>query len=162
MKTINFLIALLIMFLFTTLSFAQTKITRGFSVVEDFGTVTNSGQETAYLDLRGWKTVDSVSVALVAVNETDVDTINFYPGVYTGDGFKPDAAASVLYQAVTINIADGSTDVENLVTADATKLTGVALRGFNGVKAVIEIAAAGNDATDPNALYIHWRIWGTK
>jgi len=162
MNTKHFLIALLTLVIFSVISFAQTKSSRGFSVVENFGTVSNAGQETAYLDLRGWKTVDSVSVALVAVNETDVDTVNFYPGVYTNQGFISDAAASVLYQAVTINIADGATDVENLVTSDATKLTGAVLRGFNGIKAVIEVAAAGSDATDPNALSIHWRIWGTK
>lgn len=170
MKHSKFLFAfVLIALLFSIFSFEasaqrQTKIEKGFSVVEYLGTVANGSQETAYLDLRGWSKVDSVSVSLSATNETDVDTVNFYIGNWTPTGgFVSDAAAGVLYQASTLDVAAGGTDFLNLVTSNATKLTGVALRGCNGVKAVIEMQnSSGNDATDPNALYIAWRIYGVK
>lgn len=154
--------ALFLVLLFAVLAFPQSKQVRGFSVVEDLGTQANSAQETVYLDLRDWKSVDSVTVSLSAVGEIDVDTINFYIGNFTPDGFISDAAAGVLYNAVTLNLADGATDYELLLTTGATVLTSGALRGCNGIKGVIEIAAAGSDATDPNALYIHWKIHGTK
>ena len=152
----------LILTLFLSLNLFAQKTTRGFSVVEDLGTQANAAQETCYLDLRDWKSVDSVVVSISAVNETDVDTVNFYLGNFTNDGFICDAVAGVIYQAITINIADAATDFELLLTSGASVLTGTAIRGANGIKAVIEVGAAGNDATDPNALYIHWRIYGTK
>lgn len=160
-----FAILMLVVTLFQFESFAQrqTKITKGFSVSEYLGTVANSSQETAYLDLREWSKVDSVVVSLSATNETDVDTVNFYIGNYTPTGgFVSDAAAGVLYQASTLDVAASGTDFLALLTSNATKLTGAALRGANGIKAVLEVSAAGNDATDPNALYINWRIYGTK
>lgn len=137
--------------------------TKGYSVVFDLGTVTNSGQETGYLDLRGWSKIDSVTVSLSATNETDIDTVNFFLGNYTQDGFVKDAAAGVIYQASTIDVANAATDFLNLVTSvNTTPLTGVALRGCNGLYFEIEAQATGNDATDPNALYIHFKIHGTK
>lgn len=160
----NILASLIVIFI--TMAFvqtpAQTKIVKGFSVVEDLGTLANSGQETAYLDLREWKTLDSVVVSLSARGEIDVDTCNFYVGNYTNDGFIVDASAGVLYQAVTLDVAASATDFLLLTTSNATKLTGTALRGVTGIKAVIEGASSGSDATDPNALYICWRIYGTK
>lgn len=160
----NLFASLLVLFLAVAIiqPQAQTKITKGFSVVEDLGTMANSGQETAYLDLREWKTLDSVVVSLSAKGEIDIDTCNFYVGNYTNDGFIMDATAGVLYQAVTIDLAAAATDFLLLTTSNATKLTGTALRGVTGIKAVIEGASSGNDATDPNALYICWRIYGTK
>lgn len=139
------------------------QIVRGAFVTQSFGTVANAAQDICYLDLRGWSKIDSVVVSVSAENETDLDTINFYIGNYTGQsGFVSDAVAGVLYQAITINIADAATDFEVLLTSDATVLTGVALRGANYIRAVIEAAAAGNDATDPNAYHINWHIFGTK
>lgn len=168
MKLINFLIAMLMVFILTAFISPPVKAqpnhqVKGFSVTEKLGTQANAAQETFYLDLRGWKSVDSVTVSVSASGEIDVDTVNFYIGNWTQDGFKPDAAAGVLYQAITINLADGATDFELLVASNATVLTGVALRGANGIKAVLEVGAAGNDATDTGqGLWFHWKIHGTK
>lgn len=163
MKSIkSFFAIFLLALLFTAFIFPQDKITNGFSVVEYLGTAANSSQKTAYINLSGWTQVDSVVVSIGATNETDIDTINFHLGMYTSKAFVVEAAAAVLYQAVTINIADAATDIEPLFTSNATKLTKAALRGYDGIKAVIEMASSGNDATDPNAVYILWRIYGVK
>ena len=167
MKSTNFLIALLMVFIVTAFIAQPVKaqpqqVVKGFSVTENLGTQANAAQETFYLDLRGWKSVDSVSVSVSCTGEIDVDTVNFYIGNFTSDGFISDAAGGVLYQAITLNVAAAATDFELLVTSNATVLTGVALRGCNGIKAVVEVGAAGNDAADPNALYFHWKIHGTK
>ena len=168
MRKTNFLIAMLMVFILTAfiaqpVNAQPQKKVSGFSVIENLGTQANSAQETFYLDLRGWKSVDSVTVAVSCTGEIDVDTVNFYIGNFTNDGFIPDAAGGVIYQAITLNVAASATDFELLVDANnVTVLTGAALRGANGIKAVVEIGAAGNDATDPNALYFHWKIHGTK
>lgn len=160
----QFCFAIVLTILLGAFAFAQPNLqVKGFSVIEKLGVQANSEQETIYLDLRGWKSVDSVTFSLSAVGEIDVDTVNFYLGNWTQDGFIPDASGGVLYQAATINLADGVSDFELLVTNTATVLTGVAIRGANGIKAVIEIAAAGNDATDTSqGLWAHWKIHGTK
>jgi hypothetical protein len=160
MKRVSFFLVILIA-LMSVMTFGQ-KTTRGFTVVEDLGTQANAAQETVYLDLRSWSRVDSIVVSLSAVGEIDVDTVNFYLGSFTNDGFISDASGGVLYQAVTIDVAAAGTDLQTLLSSNATLLTGVALRGATGIKAVIEIGAAGNDATDPNALYINWCIYGLK
>lgn len=168
MRKTNFLITMLMVFILTAFISPPVKAqlqqrVRGFSVTENLGTQANSAQETFYLDLRGWDTVDSVTVSVSCTGEIDVDTVNFYVGNWTNDGFIPDAAAGVIYQAITLNVAAAATDFELLVDAnDITVLTGAAIRGANGIKAVLEVGAAGNDATDPNALYFQWRIHGTR
>lgn len=165
-KTIcSLAIILLLAFLFVPQLSAQDKEVNGFSVVQNLGTAAVGSQKIAYLDLRGWKTVDSVGVSLSASGEIDVDTVNFYPGNYNNKGFRSDAAASVLYQAVTLDLADGVADGNfPLLTSNATKLTGAALRYCNGVEAVIEVQNTnGSDATDTGQnLTICWRIYGTK
>ena len=140
----------------------QNPLTKGYSVVFDLGTVANSSKKTGTLDLRGWSKVDSVTVSISASNETDIDTVNFWVGNYTQDGFIKDAAAGVLYQACALDIAVNITDFINLVTTGATRLTGSALRGCNAVYFEVEAASSGNDATDPNAAYLHFKIHGTK
>lgn len=168
MKNLKSLIGIFILLsfafvLFSSQASAQNNPqTKGYSVVYDLGTVTNSTQETGYLDLRNWQKIDSVTVSLSATNETDIDTVNFWIGNYTQDGFVKDAAAGVIYQASTLDVAAAGTDFLNLVTSNATPLTGLALRGCNGVYFELEAGASGNDATDPNALYIHFKIHGTK
>jgi len=162
----SLIFAILFAFLLTPIpeAQAQDKITKGFSVSEYLGTAANGSQKNAYLDLRDWETVDSVGFSFSCTGEIDIDTVNFYPGNYTFKGFKPDAAAGVLYQACAIDLAAGVSDGLVLqVTSNATKLTGAALRGANGIKAVIEIQnTSGNDATDPNELNVNWRIYGTR
>lgn len=164
----KFLFGFLALVLFTSFSFAQSdatssiKTVKGYSICFDFGTIANSGQETGYVDLRDWQSIDSVTVSLSASNETDIDTVNFWVGNWTNDGFISDASAGVLYQASTLDVAASATDFLNLVTTNATRLSKANLRGATGVKFQIEAQSSGNDATDPNALYIVFRIFGTK
>lgn len=153
---------ILLLFAFTDINAQQNPETEGFSVCFDLGTIANSTTYTGTLDLRGWSKIDSVTVSVSATNETDIDTLNMWVGNYTQDGFVSDAAAGVLYQAVSLNIADNASDFINLVTSNATKLTGSALRGANAVYFEVESASSGNDATDPNAAYIVFHIHGTK
>lgn len=168
----KFLFGFIALVLFTSFSFAQTisnttstvteKTVRGYSVCLDFGTVANSVTETGYVDLRDWKSVDSISVSISGYNEVDIDSVNFWVGNYTNDGFVVDAAAGVLYQACTLDVAASGSDFLNLVTSNATKLTKLALRGATGIKVQLESQATGNDATDPNACYLMFHIYGTK
>lgn len=167
MKQTKIFSFLMVLILLAGTLFAQTdktttgEVKKGAYVTQSFEGVANSATDICYLDLRGWKTVDSVVVSIAVENETDIDTVNFMRGTYF-DGFISDAAAGVLYQAVTLNVADAATDVEPLLTSNATVLSKAALRGFNYIKATIEAGAAGNDATDPNAMYLTWQIFGTK
>lgn len=168
----RFAVVLLALLLFTSFSFAQTisnttsttvkETVRGYSVCLDFGTVANSVTETGYVDLRDWKSIDSIAVSISGYNEVDVDSVNFWLGNYTNDGFICDAAAGVLYQASTLDVAASGSDFLNLVTTNATKLSKVALRGATGIKVQLESAASGNDATDPNDCWLMFHIYGTK
>lgn len=157
----------LILLLFGVTILAQTDGTvqkadvTNLGVAFDFGTVTNSTNEVSYLDLRGWKSVDSVVVSLSASNETDIDSVVFYLGNFGPYGFISDASAGALHQVSSLDVAASGTDFLVLETSGATLLTKSALRGVSAIKAVYK-ANTGNDATDPNKLVAFWRVYGTK
>lgn len=139
----------------------QRSEVTNLGVAFDFGTVTNGTNEVSYIDLRGWKSVDSIVVSLSASNETDIDSVVFYLGNLGPSGFIVDASAGALHQVSTLDVAAGGTDFLALLTSDATLLTKAALRGVSAIKAVYK-ANTGNDATDPNKLVAFWRVYGTK
>jgi len=156
MKRISFF--LVIFFALTVSSFAQYVVTR------DLGTLANNGQKTALFDLQAiqktanFTRVDSIVVTLAAIGEIDIDTLHVFPGVKvgnvteyaTGQGFT-----------VTINKDSAETVVERLLASNAG-VSGVNLRGYSYLKVWTKGAAAGNDATDPNRLYLVLNIYGTR
>ena len=147
------------LFLVIVLLFAFNMQAQERIKVLDFGTLTTYTAETKYLDLSGWSKIDSISILAVGTGEVDVDSIVVYGALQTTQGVWADVTVLGL-GTVTLNLADGTEDVELIVTSTATILTGVALRGLNGLKVVV-YPAAGCDATDPNKFMVAFQIWGT-
>lgn len=160
-------VSLIIVLFAIAVSFAQSDATvvksevTNLGVTFDLGTVTNGTNEVSYVDLRGWKSIDSIVVSLSASNETDIDSVVFYLGNLGPYGFIADASAGALHQVSLLDVAASGTDFVPLLTSDATLLTKGALRGVSAIKAVYK-ANTGNDATDPNKLVAFWRVYGTK
>jgi len=152
MKTI----ALFLVVLFASLTLAQDRIE-----VLDFGTIAQAVPETKTLDLRGWASIDSISVLAVGTGEVDVDSVDIYGAFQDPNGTGLWVDVTILGTAtVTLNLADGTEDIELLVASNATILTGIALRGLNALSVIVQ-PAAGSDATDPNNFKVVFQIWGT-
>ena len=151
MKKILFILP----FLFLTIQ-AQDRI-----LTLDYGTLTTAVPETQYLDLTGWSEIDSISILAIGTGEVDVDSIDIYPTYQDKLGQGVWADVTILGTAtVTLNLAAGVKDIEQLFSSNATILTGAALRGINGLKVTVQ-PAAGCDATDPNKFIVAFQIWGT-
>lgn len=132
------------------------------TVIKPLGTVSNSVDETGYLDLTGWSQIDSISVTFVAKGELDVDSVTVYRAVKVpGVGYKKDITVLGNF-TVTLDLADGVWDIEPLFVSNATVLNGAALRGVDAIYYVTRGATSGNDPTDPNAGWLMFQIWGTK
>jgi hypothetical protein len=154
----SFVLITLILMAFAIDVSAQYVVTR------DLGTLANNAQKNAYFDLQAiqktanFAKVDSIVVTLAAIGEIDIDTLHVFPGVKvgnvteyaTGQGFT-----------VTINKDSAETVVERLLTSNAG-VSGVNLRGYSYLKVWTKGAAAGNDATDPNRLYLVLNVYGTR
>lgn len=151
--------------------FISTTPVKGQAIkILNLATVANSVDETGYFNdftnfaqKHGYKTVDSIVVELYAENETDIDSFDVYPG-FSGQAdnvAESFYSATVLHYAVTINIADNGSTVELLKSSGATLLTKAALSGFNSLKFITRGAASGNDATDPNKVWVIFFVYGT-
>lgn len=118
-----------------------------------------------YAKQLGLTIIDSIEVAIYCENETDIDSVNLYLGMNaTNAGANESAYDAVLgTYTVTVNIADAATDYERLFVAatNATLLTGAAIRGYNSIKAVV-CPSTGNDATDPNKVWLLFYLYGSK
>lgn len=124
----------------------------------NFGTVANSVTETYYVSIDGWTKIDSISVVACGIGELDVDSIDMYVG-YGGGIYSSTAITAT----VTLDLADGVAGWQNIVSSNATQLTGAALRGVKAIKVVSRGATAGNDATDASQnFHVVFQIWGTK
>lgn len=152
------LIVILLVALFATFSFAQDRV-----IVKPLGTVANAVDETGFVDLSGWSKIDSISVTLAATGELNIDSVTIYGAAKVSNGkFIPDVTVLGNFTA-TLDLAAGVSDIEPLFVSNATLLTGAALRGFNAIKYLTRgDADGGNDATDPNAGWLLFQIWGTK
>lgn len=160
MKTIIslFLIGLLLSLAVPT--FGQDRV-----IVSDLGTVANSVDETGYVYFgNDWQKIDSVSVTIAASGELDMDSLTLYKAVFDPDEGVWYKDVSVLGNfTVTLNLADGVKDLEQLYSSNATLLTGASLRGINGLYYLTRGATSGNDPTDTGQhAKIIWHIWGTK
>lgn len=152
----------ILVFLFVALftSFAFTQDQTGRFIVLEYGTLASAIPETRNAWLGEWDRIDSISVTAVGTGEVDVDSIDFYKAYQGDDGIWVDV--SVLGTGtVTLNLADGVEDLEQILASDVTVLTGPALRGINALSVIVQ-PAAGCDATDPNDFKVLLEIHGTK
>lgn len=152
------LIAILLVALVATFSFGQDRV-----IVKSLGTVANAVDETGYVDLSGWSKIDSISVTFAATGELNVDSLTIYRAAKVSGGkFIKDVTVLGNF-TVSLDLAAGVSDIEPLFSSNATLLTGAALRGCNALYYLTRgDADGGNDATDPNAGWIVFQIWGTK
>jgi hypothetical protein len=165
-RTWSFIFILFSFLLLTSFSFPQQAAK---PYIMNFGTMAVYTPETGYFQFGkyaeqlGLTKIDSIEVAMYAENEVDVDSVNIYLGVNaTNDGVNESAYDAVLgTYTVTININDASTDYERLFVSNATIITGAAIRGYNSIKAVV-CPSTGNDATDPNKVWLLFYLYGTK
>lgn len=152
-------IFILFSMLFLASSFGQTYTYTSNGILVDFGTVANSGQETAYISLDKWSVVDSISVVVLGTGEMDVDTVSIYPGVTSGSGSWYNSTATHLVS--TIDLAASVKGTFRILSSNATQLNAGFMRGYNSLKVVLEVGASGNDATDPNKCLVAFQVWGT-
>jgi len=136
----------------------------------NFGTVANSVDETGYFHFGryaqklGFTAIDSIQISLFVEGEIDIDSLDCYLGVEGVNTNVADDAytATALTYTVTLNVAAAAEGVERLLVDNATLLTSAAIRGYNSVKIITRGATAGNDATDPNKLWVMFFIYGKK
>ena len=161
--------ALFALLLLTSIASAQK------TEIQNLGTIINStagtsANETVFLDLEvvkqkyNWSRVDSVITALYVENETDIDSLDIYPG-FRGvkDGATEIAYTTPTTATITLNVADAGTGYQiSRGTTGATILTFANLAGYNYIKFVTRGATSGNDATDPNKAWLINYIYGTK
>lgn len=160
MRTIVMLFIVGLLLSLTVPSMAQDRV-----IVTDLGTVANSVNETGYVYFgNDWQKIDSVSVTIVASGELDMDSLTLYKANFDPDKGVWYKDVSVLGNfTITLNLADGVKDLEQLYSSNATLLTGASLRGINGVYYLTRGATSGNDATDTGQhAKILWHIWGLK
>lgn len=141
-----------ILLMFSVFVFPQAK--QEYELMINGTTVANSSKKVAYLyDLSGSDlklTTDSVSFKLIASGEIDLDRFIVTPGILYNDTFYATGSADTT--TLTIDNAASVTTavIEKAITTGSNDLEGVEV-----LKVSVEAAASGNDASDPNALYLY-------
>lgn len=150
------LILAIVLFI-SVLSFAQPYRVYTLS----YGLLTAYTTETQYLDLSGWAKIDSISMSALAKggvgNLNEVDSIVVYKGAKTTNGVGFDATAYT--QLCTLDPAASVTTFEQLLTSDASKLTGAVLRGVNMLKVVVY--PSDETSVAPAFFDVNFQVWGT-
>jgi hypothetical protein len=147
-------------FVILSLLFAFNMQAQDRFQVLDFGTIAEAVTETQTLSLKGWSKIDSITVLAIGTGEADVDSIDIY-GAYQDatEGVWQDLTI-IATGTVTLNLAAGIEDVEQIFSSNATQLTGAALRGYNALVVKLQ-PTDGCDATDPNNFKVGFQIHGT-
>ena len=129
----------------------------------DLGTMANTTVDSSYVKFPAGWSIDSISVTFVGSGELNVDSLVFYKAVNVDGKWVPDVSVLGTF-TVTLDLADGVADLEQLYSSNATILTGAALRGLNGLKfRTWGAGAGGNDATDTGQNgWVVLTYWGTK
>lgn len=149
-------------FLIVALLFSMNSLAQPYRVYTlPYGLLTAYTTETQYLDLSGWAKIDSVTTFALAKGGVgdlcEVDSIVFYTGAKTTNGFGFNSTA--LTQLCTLDPAASATTWERLVTSNATKLTGAALRGCNMIKCVVY--PSNETSVAPSFFDVGFQVWGT-
>lgn len=140
------ILAILFMFLMSGIAKSQDI----YELIND--TTANSVTETGYLSLyRTGYELDSVLFVGVFEGEIDCDLFVLSRGFhYPGETIMYLAEASADSTTLTVNNAAATDTYINIYS-----MTKAICKNVNYVKVRVESAAAGNDATDPNATMIY-------
>lgn len=153
---------LLALLLLTSFNYAQ-----GIVGVKSYnlGTIANSVDESyisetfdGLLKQFNCNKIDSMVISLTVKNETDIDSLMWYPVNWTVDGTK--VLGTVITYTVTLNIAAAGTGTQVLYTSNHG-VQPASFRGYEGFTILTRGAAAGNDPTDPNSGKVTITFWGS-
>lgn len=154
--------ALLALVLFTSPIFSQ-----GIVGVKsyDLGTISNSVDESyitetfaGLLKQFNCSKIDSMVISLTVKNETDIDSLMWYPVNWTVDGTK--VLGTVITYTVTLNVAAAGTGTQVLYVSNHG-VQPASFRGYEGFAILTRGAAAGNDPTDPNSAKVTITFFGS-
>lgn len=154
--------ASLAILLFTSFTFGQ-----GIVGVKsyDLGTISNSVDESYITETFSGLTkqfncnkIDSLVISLTVKNETDIDSLMWYPINWTVDGTK--VFGTVVTYTVTLNVAAAGTGTQILYTSNHG-VQAASFRGYEGFGVLTRGAAAGNDPTDPNSCKVTITFFGS-
>lgn len=147
--------------------FALPAFSQGIVGVKshDYGTIANSVDE-AYINYTfsglikefGCNKIDSLVISLTVKNETDIDSLMWYPCNWTVDGTK--VLGTVSTRTVTLNVAAAATGTQVLLTSNAG-IASTLWRGYEGFTIFTRGASAGNDPTDPNSVKVTITFYGS-
>ena len=156
------ILATLAILLFTSFTFGQ-----GIVGVKSYnlGTIANSVDE-AYISETfaglikqfNCNKIDSMVISLTVKNETDIDSLMWYPVNWTVDGTK--VLGTVITYTVTLNIAAAGTGTQVLYTSNHG-VQPASFRGYEGFAILTRGATAGNDPTDPNSGKVTITFFGS-
>lgn len=147
--------------------FALPAFSQGIVGVKshDYGTVANSVNESyiAYtwaglIKEFGCNKIDSLIISVTVKNETDIDSLMWYPCNWTTDGTAVNG--TVATRTVTLNVAAAGTGTEVLLSSNAGIASSL-WRGYEGFRLFTRGAASGNDATDPNSCKVTITFYGS-
>jgi hypothetical protein len=96
----------------------------------------------------GCNKIDSITVSITVKNETDIDTLNWYPVNWTNDGTAVNGTVKTFI--VTLNIAAAGTGTETPLITGAG-LASSLWRGKEGFGWRTRGAVSGNDVDGSNA-----------
>lgn len=147
--------------------FAMPIFSQGIVGVKSYnlGTIANtvwedyqSGSFAGLLKEFGCVKIDSMIIAITVKNETDIDTLNWYPVNWTSDGTA--VQGTVITYTVTLNIAAARTGTQILYTSNHG-VQAASFRGYEGFNFRTRGAVSGNDPTDPNNVKVTITFFGS-
>lgn len=108
----------------------------------------------------GCNKIDSLTISVTVKNETDIDTLNWYPVNWTNDGTAVQGTVKTF--AVTLNVAAAGTGSETLLITGAG-LGSALWRGKEGFQFRTRGAVSGNDVTgsDANSVKVTITFFGS-
>lgn len=167
MKKFNSSFIVLMLLAFVFILFSLEANAQGIVGVKthNYGTVANSVDES-YVSYRfnglikefGCNKIDSILISLTVENETDIDSLMWYPCNWTSSGTV--VKGTVKTFTVTLNVAAAGTGTEVLKVTNAGVASSL-YRGYEGFTLFTRGAAAGNDATDPNNCKVTLTFYGS-
>jgi hypothetical protein len=170
MKSIkSFFAIFLIALLFVAPVFVAPVSAQGIVGVKsyDLGTVANTVWEgyqaetfAGLIKQFGCNKIDSIIVSITVKNETDIDTLNWYPVNWTADGTA--VQGTVVTYTVTLNIAAAGTGTQVLYTSNHG-VQGASFRGYEGFNWRTRGAVSGNDVdgSNANSVKVTLTFWGS-
>jgi|SRR3990167_8581696 len=131
----------------------------------NLGTIANTVWETyqvgnfaGLLKEFGCTKIDSMVFSMTVQNETDVDTLNWYPVNWTSSGTA--VQGSVITYIVTLDVAAAATGTQILYVANHG-IVAASFRGYEGFNFRTRGAVSGNDPTDPNNCKVTITFFGS-